>query len=344
VDYNSCKLKKNLFYYQREINLDSAKRKNLLKDWLSTKLKINFSISIASSDASFRRYFRVKTVEDSFIVMDAPPKNESIEAFLKISHILNTINVNVPDIYEEDGALGFILMQDFGGDTYLDVLNDDNQQRLYRDSIESLIQMQKLVKQDLCQSYTQKILFDEMTLFIEWYLKKYKQIKLSKKEYEELVTCFDEISKKVLHQEKFFVHRDYHSRNLMIQKSNNPGILDFQDALLGPVTYDLVSLLKDAYIEWDEEIVLDHAVRYWEKANTNKLITNLEFSTFYKDFECMGIQRHLKILGIFARLSIRDNKNQYLENIPLVEKYLMDATERYRDFHQLRNFLDKVIK
>jgi hypothetical protein len=276
--------------------------------------------------------------------MDASPKNESIEAFLKISHILNTINVNVPDIYEEDGALGFILMQDFGGDTYLDVLNDDNQQRLYRDSIESLIQMQKLVKQDLCQSYTQKILFDEMTLFIEWYLKKYKQIKLSKKEYEELVTCFDEISKKVLHQEKFFVHRDYHSRNLMIQKSNNPGILDFQDALLGPVTYDLVSLLKDAYIEWDEEIVLDHAVRYWEKANTNKLITNLEFSTFYKDFECMGIQRHLKILGIFARLSIRDNKNQYLENIPLVEKYLMDATERYRDFHQLRNFLDKVIK
>ena len=130
----------------------------------------------------------------------------------------------------------------------------------------------------------------------------------------------------------------------MIQKSNNPGILDFQDALVGPITYDLVSLLKDAYIEWDEEIVLDHAVRYWEKAKNNNLITNLEFSTFYKDFECMGIQRHLKILGIFARLSIRDKKNQYLENIPLVEKYLMDATERYRDFHQLRNFLDKVIK
>jgi len=131
---------------------------------------------------------------------------------------------------------------------------------------------------------------------------------------------------------------------LMNQKSNNPGILDFQDALEGPVTYDLVSLLKDAYIEWDEEIILDHVVRYWEKAKSNNLITNLEFSTFYKDFECMGIQRHLKILGIFARLSIRDKKNQYLENIPLVEKYLMDATERYRDFHQLRIFLDKVIK
>ena len=252
--------------------------------------------------------------------------------------------MNVPEIYEEDKALGFILMQDFGSDTYLDVLNGENQQRLYNDSIQSLIQMQKFVKKDLCQSYTNKILFDEMSLFIEWYLKKYKKIELSNKEYEELVTCFEEISKKVFSQEKFFVHRDYHSRNLMIQKSNNPGILDFQDALVGPITYDLVSLLKDAYIKWDEEIVLDHLIRYWEKAKSNNLITNLEFSNFYKDFEYMGIQRHLKILGIFARLSVRDKKNQYLENIPLVERYLMDATERYRDFHQLRNFLGKVIK
>ena len=324
--------------------MDSSKRLDLLKDWLSKKLEIDFSISTASSDASFRKYFRAKTLKNSFIVMDAPPQNESIEAFLKINKILNSIKVNVPDIYKEDMALGFILMQDFGSDTYLDVLNADNQKLLYSDSIESLIKMQKFVKKDLCQSYTQEILFNEMVLFIDWYLKKYKKIDLTNNENEKLLTCFETISKKVLSQEKFFVHRDYHSRNLMNQKSNNPGILDFQDALIGPVTYDLVSLLKDAYIEWDEEIVLDHAVRYWEKANTNKLITNLEFSTFYKDFEFMGIQRHLKILGIFARLSIRDNKNQYLENIPLVEKYLMDATERYRDFHQLRNFLDKVIK
>ena len=324
--------------------MDSLKRNDLLKDWLSRKLKIDFSISSASSDASFRRYFRVKTVKDTFIVMDAPPENESIEAFVKIGQILSTINVNVPDIFEEDNALGFILMQDFGSDTYLDVLNDDNQQRLYSDSIESLIQMQKLVKKDLCQSYTQKILFDEMVLFIEWYLKKYKKYNLSRKQEEELTTYFAKISEKVSNQERFFVHRDYHSRNLMCQESNNPGILDFQDAIAGPLTYDLVSLLKDAYIEWDEEVILDHSIRYWEKAKINKLITNLEFSNFYKDFEYMGIQRHLKVLGIFARLSIRDKKNQYLKDIPLVEKYLMDATERYRDFHHLRNFLDKVIK
>ena len=344
MDYNSSKLKKNLFINQREINLDSSKRIDLLKDWLYKKLEIDFSISTASSDASFRSYFRIKTLEDSFIVMDAPPQNESIESFLKIGKMLNSIEVNVPHIYQEDRALGFILMQDFGNNTYLDVLNDDNQQRLYDDSIKSLIHMQKFVKKDFCPSYTNKILFDEMVLFIEWYLRKHKKIELSNKEYEELITWIEEVSKKVSSQEKFFVHRDYHSRNLMIQKSNNPGILDFQDALVGPITYDLVSLLKDAYIEWDEEIVLDHAVRYWEKAKSNNLITNLEFSTFYKDFECMGIQRHLKILGIFARLSIRDKKNQYLENIPLIEKYLMDATERYRDFHKIRNFLDKVIK
>ena len=282
--------------------MNSLKRIDLLKDWLSKKLEIDFSISTASSDASFRRYFRVKTIKDSFIVMDAPPQNESIEAFLKISQILNTINVNVPEIYEESDVLGFILMQDFGSDTYLDVLSDDNQQRLYGDSIDSLIQMQKLVKKGLCHSYTQKILLNEMTLFIEWYLKRYKKIELTNKENEMLLTCFEKISKKVLNQEKFFVHRDYHCRNLMIQKSNNPGILDFQDALEGPVTYDLVSLLKDAYIEWDEEIILDHVIRYWEKAKINNLITNLEFSTFYKDFECMGIQRHLKILGIFCLL------------------------------------------
>ena len=344
MDYNSSKLKKNLFINQREINLDSSKRIDLLKDWLYKKLEIDFSISTASSDASFRSYFRIKTLEDSFIVMDAPPQNESIESFLKIGKMLNSIEVNVPHIYQEDRALGFILMQDFGNNTYLDVLNDDNQQRLYDDSIKSLIHMQKFVKKDFCPSYTNKILFDEMVLFIEWYLRKHKKIELSNKEYEELITWIEEVSKKVSSQEKFFVHRDYHSRNLMIQKSNNPGILDFQDALVGPITYDLVSLLKDAYIEWDEEIVLDHAVRYWEKAKSNNLITNLEFSNFYKDFECMGIQRHLKILGIFARLSIRDKKNQYLENIPLIEKYLMDATERYRDFHKIRNFLDKVIK
>ena len=163
--------------------MDSSKRTDLLKDWLSKKLKIDFSISTASSDASFRSYLRIKTLDDSFIVMDAPPQNESIESFLKIGKMLNSIEVNVPNIYKEDKALGFILMQDFGNDTYLDVLNDDNQLRLYDDSIDSLIHMQKFVKKDFCPSYTNKILFDEMVLFIEWYLKKYKKIELSNKEY-----------------------------------------------------------------------------------------------------------------------------------------------------------------
>lgn len=324
--------------------MDSDKRTEFLKDWVSKKLKKDFLFSKASSDASFRRYYRVKTNDDSFIVMDAPPQNESIKSFLKINQILKEIEVNVPDIYAKDKALGFILMQDFGSTTYLDILSNDNQESLYTDAIKSLIQMQNIINKDLRQSYTKKILIDEMMLFIHWYLKKYRAYDLSKKEYEELLSWFEGIANKVLIQQKVFVHRDYHSRNLMKLNSSNPGILDFQDSIQGPITYDLVSLLKDAYIEWDEEIILDHSVKFWEKAKINQLIKNYEFSEFYKDFECMGIQRHLKVLGIFSRLSIRDKKDQYLKNIPLVEKYLMNATQRYREFHPLRNFLSKVIK
>ena len=293
--------------------MDSQKRKDLLKDWLSKKLKIDFLFSPASSDASFRRYFRVKAQDNSFIVMDAPPQNESIESFLKIAKLLSIVGVNVPEIYEVDKSLGFILMKDFGDKTYLDVLNNDNQTALYTDAINSLIRMQKNIKRGLCQSYSKKILIDEMGLFIEWYLKKYKSYDLNKKEHEELLSWFEEISIKVFSQEKFFVHRDFHSRNLMILESKNPGILDFQDALEGPITYDLVSLLKDAYIEWDEEIILDHAVRYWEKAKTSQLINNYEFPDFYKDFECMGIQRHLKVLGYLQDFQLEIKKINILK-------------------------------
>jgi len=344
VDYNSCKLKKKLFYEQRDSHLNSQKRINLLKGWASEELKKDFLFSTASSDASFRSYFRLKTADESFIVMDAPPNNESIEPFLEINQILKKIKINVPDIYSYDKDLGFILMQDFGSTTYLNVLNNDNQENLYTEAINSLIKMQVSANKFLYRTYTKETLINEMMLFVDWYTKKYKKYDLIKKEYEDLSNWFEEIAKKILSQQKVFVHRDFHSRNLMKLDSNNPGILDFQDALEGPITYDLVSLLKDAYIEWDEEIILDHSVKFWESANTNQLIKNYEFSEFYKDFECMGIQRHLKVLGIFSRLSIRDKKDQYLANIPLVEKYLMNASERYRDFHPLRNFLSKVIK
>jgi len=324
--------------------LKRQKRTEQLKDWVSKKIKKDFLFLIASSDASFRKYFRIKTTDDSYIVMDAPPEKESIKSFLEIDQILSKNEVNVPDIYANDMTLGFILMQDFGSTTYSDILDSDNQENLYSDAINSLIKIQKNVNRDLSQIYSKKVLIDEMTLFIDWYLKKYKEYNLNKKEYAELLYWFEGIAKNVLNQQKVFVHRDYHSRNLMKVKINNPGIIDFQDALEGPITYDLVSLLKDAYIEWDEEVILDHSVKYWEKAKLNHIIKNYEFSEFYKDFECMGIQRHLKVLGIFSRLSIRDKKDQYLENIPLVEKYLLNATERYREFHPLRNFLNKVIK
>ena len=317
--------------------MDSQKRKDLLKDWLSKKLKIDFLFSPASSDASFRRYFRVKAQDNSFIVMDAPPQNESIESFLKIAKLLSIVGVNAPEIYEVDKSLGFILMKDFGDKTYLDVLNNDNQTALYTDAINSLIRMQKNIKRGLCQSYSKKILIDEMGLFIEWYLKKYKSYDLNKKEHEELLSWFEEISIKVFSQEKFFVHRDFHSRNLMILESKNPGILDFQDALEGPITYDLVSLLRDCYITLPEKFVSEKIEHFYHESSALLMKTTQE--EFIKDFDLMGIQRHLKAVGIFSRLKHRDQKENYILDIPRTRDYLIKICDKYDSLQLLSDFL-----
>ena len=232
-------------------------------------------------------------------------------------------------------------MTDFGSQTFLDVLDNNNSHQLYPKAIHSLLKMQTKVDSQGLQDYSEDLLVSEMALFSEWYLTKLKKFNLEDQAL--LNNIFSFISKKILTQNKCFVHRDYHSRNLMFIAEGEPGILDYQDAVEGPLTYDLVSLLKDAYIEWDEDFVLDQAVRYWEKAKKAGLIKNEDFSGFYEDFEWMGVQRHLKILGIFSRLSIRDKKDQYLKDIPLVEKYLMLTSERYKNLHPLRKILDKVI-
>ena len=195
------------------------------------------------------------------------------------------------------------------------------------------------------QHYDKNKLYEEMNLFVDWYLIKYKNIALSKTDISTLDQFFKLIAKKASLQPQVFVHRDFHSRNLMFlaDPKLNPGILDFQDALIGPITYDLVSLLKDAYVEWDEEFIIDQSVRYWHKAKKENLPIQDDFSEFYEDFELMGVQRHLKVLGIFSRLSIRDKKNQYLDDIPLVEKYLWNTITRYKELFPLRNLLDKLI-
>ena len=316
-------------------------RIEIIKNWLKSQLNQEFEIVPASSDASFRRYFRIISNNKTYILMDAPPTLERIDQFINITNKLVTAEINSPKIISFDKELGFILMNDFGSQTFLDVLGSDNSHELYSKAINSLLKIQTKVDTKGLRDYSDELLINEMLLFPEWYLAKFKKFKL--KEQSEMYEIFSLISKKALTQNKCFIHRDYHSRNLMFVADGAPGILDYQDAVVGPLTYDLVSLLKDAYIEWDEDFVLDQSVRYWEKAKQLGLIKNKDFSSFYEDFEWMGVQRHLKILGVFSRLSIRDKKDHYLKDIPLVEKYLMLTSERYKSLHPLRKLLDKVI-
>jgi len=320
-------------------------REEEIRIWVNTHLREEFQWEPASADASFRRYFRVFKGNQSYILMDAPPKKESIQPFLEVANRLKDAQVNAPTIYAFDIELGVILIHDFGPTTYLDAISKDNANKLYRDAANSLICIQKNVDTKEMQHYDKNKLYEEMNLFVDWYLIKYKNIALSKTDISTLDQFFKLIAKKASLQPQVFVHRDFHSRNLMFltDPKLNPGILDFQDALIGPITYDLVSLLKDAYVEWDEEFIIDQSVRYWHKAKKENLPIQDDFSEFYEDFELMGVQRHLKVLGIFSRLSIRDKKNQYLDDIPLVEKYLWNTITRYKELFPLRNLLDKLI-
>ena len=320
-------------------------RKEEIEIWVNDYLRENFKWEPASADASFRRYFRIFKGNQVYILMDAPPKKESIQPFLDVANRLMEAQINAPKIYAFDIKLGVILMHDFGTKTYLNAISKNNATNLYEDAVNTLICIQKKIDTKKMHHYDENKLCEEMNLFVDWYLSKYKNIVLSSTDISTLDQIFKFIAKKVSLQPQVFVHRDFHSRNLMFLADTkiNPGILDFQDALIGPITYDLVSLLKDAYVEWDEEFIIDQSVRYWQKAKKVNLPIQNDFSEFYEDFELMGVQRHLKILGIFSRLSIRDEKNQYLDDIPLVEKYLWNTIARYKELFPLRNLLDKII-
>ena len=319
-------------------------RFQLLKTWLHHEFPDqHFDLSIASADASFRRYFRVQFENQSFIAMDAPPQHEDCAPFITVAQIFSTTQVNVPKILSQNLADGFLLLSDLGNTTYLHQLtvNPSLAHGLYMEAIDSLICIQQISQENKLPNYDQALLQKELNLFPEWYLARHKQLTLSQQQSDQLQSVFSAILANNLEQPKVFVHRDFHSRNLMVT-TPNPGILDFQDAVYGPITYDLVSLFKDAYIHWEEEIILDWVIRYWEKARKVKLPVSSEFSIFYRDFEWMGVQRHLKVLGIFARLYHRDNKAGYLKDIPLVVHYLRKTCERYRELSPLKNLLDNI--
>jgi N-acetylmuramate 1-kinase len=317
-----------------------------ITEWLNNILKNQeYTIKPASSDASFRRYFRIVSSNQSYILMDAPPEKENSKPFVEIANVLFNAGLNVPKIHKADFKKGFLLLSDLGNKTYLDELNQQNASLLYRDAYLALIKIQKNADTQSLKPYNDSLLMKELSLFPDWYLKLHKSYQMNDSEKNILGLTFDLLIKNINSHTQVFVHRDFHSRNLMFCNGDlgeNPGILDFQDAVKGSIVYDLVSLFKDAYIVWKEEEIMDWLIRYWEKAKQNKLKVQDDFAEFYRDFEWMGVQRHLKVLGIFARLNYRDHKANYLSDLPAVENYLRRACERYKDLHPLLKLMNKL--
>lgn len=319
-------------------------RMQLLENWLKEQFPAEpFTLQPASADASFRRYFRVSFDDRTFVVMDAPPQHEDCTPFLQVAEILAAAGVHVPKILARNLEHGFLLLSDLGNTTFLQALQSqaDLANQLYGDAMDALVKLQLSQQAEGLPGYDETLLLRELNLFPDWYIARHLQIDLSEKQKTVLHTVFTRILQNNLAQPRVLVHRDYHSRNLMVA-SPNPGIIDFQDAVYGPITYDLVSLFKDAYIRWDEERILDWMIRYWEKARQAGLPVSADFAGFYRDFEWMGAQRHLKVLGIFARLNYRDGKTTYLQDMPLVMEYLRKACKRYRELHLLLNLLDEL--
>ncbi|MDP8567511.1 aminoglycoside phosphotransferase family protein [Methylophilus aquaticus] len=321
-------------------------RKHQLEQWLATVVAKPFTLTTASADASFRRYFRVHVGNETLIAMDAPPPQEDCRPFVKVAGLLLAAGVNVPQVIAQELEQGFLLLSDLGNDTYLSQLTPENAKSLYGDACQALIKMQLATQAENClPPYDAALLMRELQLFPEWYVGKHLGRTLNVAEQAVIDKTFSLLIDNVLQQPQVTVHRDYHSRNLMVTAEHNPGVLDFQDAVIGAITYDLVSLFKDAYIQWDEADLMDWVVRYWQAAKQAGLPVNADFGQFYKDFEWMGVQRHIKVLGIFARLYHRDGKDGYLKDMPLVMQYLQSACERYvelRPFLRLLRELEKV--
>ena len=329
-------------------NNASDQRLTLLINWLdqlpkSYEFDLN-SVLPASSDASFRRYFRVNASQNgqkaTFIVMDAPTDKEDSRPFIKIAKLFQEAGLQVPIVLESDLNQGFLLLTDLGNTTYLSIINQENANTLYQDASSALIKLQLASKPGILPNYDEALLTREMELFPEWYLGKHLNYKLDSSQQNTWNGIVKLLVENNLSQPQTYVHRDYHCRNLMFTESNNPGVLDFQDAVYGPITYDLVSLWRDAYLEWDEEQQMDWVIRYWEKAKKAGLPVNQDFGEFYRDFEWMGLQRHLKVLGIFARLYHRDGKDGYLKDLPLVLRYTEKVAGRYIAFKPLIRILD----
>jgi aminoglycoside/choline kinase family phosphotransferase len=326
-------------------------RRVLLCAWLDRLLPHReFGIEPASVDASFRRYFRVTLASgETRIVMDAPPGREDCRPFLRVAKLFREAGVHVPQVYAEDLEQGFLLLSDLGHTTYLDALDTDSAPTLYGDANAALIAIQRASRPGALPEYDRLLLARELALFPDWYVARHLGLTLEADQQAAFADVCETLLASHLAQPKVFVHRDYHARNLMvIDGANagkfpaNPGILDFQDAVYGPITYDPVSLYRDAYVAWEEERELDFVIRYWEMARRADLPVDADFDAFYRDYEWMGAQRQLKVLGIFARLFHRDGKDAYLKDMPRVMAYLRRTARRYRVLAPLARLLARL--
>ncbi len=316
----------------------------LLKTWLTDTLGASvFDITPASSDASFRRYFRVHHQGESLIVMDAPPAQEDTRAFIHVAGLLTAQGLTAPRMLAKDASQGFLLLTDLGDTPYLNVLSDETADVLYGDALQALLTMQQIDVKQLTDisPYDHALLMQEMNLFRDWYLQAHLAQTFSPQQTGVLTAVFEQLATSALAQPVVFVHRDYHSRNLMRTETANPGIIDFQDAVQGPVTYDLVSLLRDCYIRWPRERVEAWALAYLRDAQRVGIVDAVSDEGWLRWFDWMGVQRHLKAAGIFARLNLRDGKPGYLDDIPRTLSYVREVAGRYVELSPLLDFLPK---
>jgi aminoglycoside/choline kinase family phosphotransferase len=308
-------------------------RQKQLVSYLKTIFKETINLSKVADDASFRRYFRLHTKKKTFIIMDAPPIKENAQLFITLAKSLKKFKNPTPEIFEYDLTQGFVIIEDFGNTTFLSSAN----KVYFLQAMDILIQLQKTpqLKETLhLKNYNQSVLNTELLLFKDWYLPFYKRYIPSPNEKKQLANLFYFLSQSLIKQPQTLVHRDFHSRNLMIKEDNSLGLLDFQDAIIGAYSYDLVSLLKDAYLELNEEQYQSY-LHYFYKQKGIKI----PFKSFEKEVDLMGVQRHLKILGIFSRLAKRDKKTGYLKNIPLITKYLLAMVDKYDELKILKKIL-----
>ena len=321
-------------------------RQTELKKWLETVYPDQpFELNFAAADADFRRYFRATFSDGHTVVcMDAPPDKMSVAPYLKVQKLFHM--VNVPQVLHVDETQGFMVLNDLGSTTFLTAMTQEKNEAAHKalllEAVGELIELQLASRSGVLPEYDREVMLREINLFPEWFVAKELGRELNFKQRRLWQQTVDTLLPPLLAQPKVYVHRDYIVRNLMLQEGR-PGVLDFQDALYGPISYDLVSLLRDAFIGWDEEFVLDLVIRYWEQARAAGLPVPPEFDEFYRWFEWMGVQRHLKVAGIFARLYHRDGKDKYRPEIPRFLNYLRRVSRRYQDLAPLYALLVDLV-